>query len=1029
MSTPKKLRYRSDKSDDSDDYFESNEEDDKFEPAIATSSGRLVRPSLGNASKTGINNEINNKEGNDVNVQVPMKRLKNHESDKACAPDFSKIVRYLTAVQQTHNNSLNLLNEEEVKNVQSGRQTLSQFWQSRMRTICSTSQNNPEFSCWKRIEELSPSLTRWLDTHSIGLIIQGSVPNGVQSIGEDESIEKPVSIERQPLPFRLPRKRGRPRKDDLSRTNRLLATPLTEPIERNSLTVNEHLQSLVSKQIEATSSIINQMKRGKGRSTNNSMSSALIDASVSLPSTSFDSTIQKTPQTQFKNNNNSLNQKSQQKSKSTKNSFQKNSKIGDFSLPTEFTLGVNFPVSTNTPLLSSNDDRAKNPKAKAASNRSHSSKEIPSTTTIEETLSSPAITDKQNQPQKIQNGSKSSLFKKKEAGRSNSKSDTNGGVDLPVPNEKQINIPIFSGQTFPFDYDVSPAVQRFESVQVVDIFNNLLPSKPSSTEQTTTYNSLIPGQNGLASVYQNRIDHQKLKQIKSNRQFVQTLFCGGPIAAIAVCPQTLPDGRELFVVATFADEKYLDCSLIEDSHSYLQIWTTNAKLTSETQTNSSSPKLAFLLRIPNAKQICSVSWCPKLIKNEIISNGKEMNFEHSLGLLAVGTFNGRVHIYSFPSDLDSLINTHQCSSSTSAENKTPLVLESVPLLTLCHAPLRNIKMEAKEEGNVKRNSAISSLKEGLDSIPLLKVQWSPFDGSRHIAAISASWFVYIWSIFGDSNEVTLPLWTFPIDGLVSPPMSIGWLEKDKICVSYRNRQFNVHKLQSPNEETSTYSTRLVLECESAKGSGIFCNTRPLIFSGAITFDSYSFNYLGTQQQALCYLSLQQKISDNDDKVIDFVMAANLSNCHQIRVNSACICPISGICSSVGADGRMFSSLNGRLAPRNVTEIDNFMHGRALLQLISHRNTPINYEDDNAENKSTFCYSHVDCLAEKFLEVRLGDCAILEQKNERVNGRSFPETCVDRRLESLTVIDCSYNTMGLTFCGGDSGLVFIVPCTL
>uniref|UniRef100_A0A915N978 Uncharacterized protein n=1 Tax=Meloidogyne javanica TaxID=6303 RepID=A0A915N978_MELJA len=99
-----------------------------------------------------------------------------------------------------------------------------------------------------------------------------------------------------------------------------------------------------------------------------------------------------------------------------------------------------------------------------------------------------------------------------------------------------------------------------------------------------------------------------------------------------------------------------------------------------------------------------------------------------------------------------------------------------------------------------------------------------------------------------------------------------------------------------------------------------------------------------------------------------------------------------------------------------------MHGRALLQLISHRNNPINYEDENnAENKSTFCYSHVDCLAEKFLEVRLGDCAILEQKNERVNGRSFPETCVDRRLESLTVIDCSYNTMGLTFCGGDSGL--------
>uniref|UniRef100_A0A1I8BY64 WD_REPEATS_REGION domain-containing protein n=1 Tax=Meloidogyne hapla TaxID=6305 RepID=A0A1I8BY64_MELHA len=979
MPKSKKLRYTSDKSDDSDYQFESNEEDDKSsQPIVATSSGRLVRPSLSNTSKTGKNDETNNKEDNDISVQVPMQRIKNHDIERTCAPDFSKIVRYLTSVKQTRDNSINLLNEEELKAMKSGRQTLSQFWQSRINTICPTSKNikPSEFSCWKRIDDLSPSLTRWIGTHSIGLIIQGSVPNGIQSLLDDE-IEKIASTERQPLPFKLPRKRGRPRKDDLSRTNRLLATPLAEPTEKNSLTVNEHLQSLVSKQIEATTSIINQMKKGKGRSTNNSMASALIDSSTSLPSTSFSSTIQRTHQTRLKNNISSLNQKSQQKSKSTKNSPQKAVKmeVEDFSLPAEFSHGINF--STEPPLLSSlstNNERIKNDKTKATSNRSHSSKDIPKTTTLDEASSSvlPSTSNKQNQTQKFQNGdnlhSKSPLSKpslRKETGKTQPKYNSNGGVDLPVLNEKQINIPIFSGQTLPFEFDVSPAVQRYESVQVVDIVNNLL-SEPSTTTETTTYNSLIPDQNGLDSAYQNRIEHQKLKKIKSNRRFAQTLFCGGPIADIAVCPHALPDGNELFVVATFADEKYLDCRPTEDEHSYLQIWTTTTKFTDnfDTQTN-------------------------------------------------------------IPSDLDALINTN--SSSTSAENNTPLVLESIPLLTLCHSPLRNIKTE---EGNIRRNNSISSLKEGLDSIPLLKVQWSPFDGSRHIAAISASWFVYIWSIFGDSNEVTLPLWTLPIDGLLSSPMSIGWLEQDKICVSYRNRQFNVHQLQSPSAEMSTYSTRLILECESAKGSGIFCNTRPLLFSGAITFDSYAFNYLGTQQQALCYLALQQKMSGKDDGFIESVMASNLSNCHQIRLTSACICPNSGICSSVGADGRMCCSLNGRLAPKNVIDVDNFMHGRALLQLISHRKNPINYEDDNnTENKSIFCYSHVDCLTEKSLEVRLGDCAILEQKNERVNGRSFPETCVDRRLESLTVVDCSYNTVGLTFCGGDSGLVFIVPCTL
>jgi hypothetical protein len=48
-------------------------------------------------------------------------------------------------------------------------------------------------------------------------------------------------------------------------------------------------------------------------------------------------------------------------------------------------------------------------------------------------------------------------------------------------------------------------------------------------------------------------------------------------------------------------------------------------------------------------------------------------------------------------------------------------------------------------------------------------------------------FIYIWSIFGDSNEVTLPLWTVPIEGLLSPPMSIGWLEHDKgLKLDYKN---------------------------------------------------------------------------------------------------------------------------------------------------------------------------------------------------------------------------------------------------
>jgi hypothetical protein len=38
------------------------------------------------------------------------------------------------------------------------------------------------------------------------------------------------------------------------------------------------------------------------------------------------------------------------------------------------------------------------------------------------------------------------------------------------------------------------------------------------------------------------VDRLVLRQGKKPHQYAQTLFCGGPIAAIAVCPRTLPNG-------------------------------------------------------------------------------------------------------------------------------------------------------------------------------------------------------------------------------------------------------------------------------------------------------------------------------------------------------------------------------------------------------------------------------------------------------------------------------------------------------
>lgn len=44
-------------------------------------------------------------------------------------------------------------------------------------------------------------------------------------------------------------------------------------------------------------------------------------------------------------------------------------------------------------------------------------------------------------------------------------------------------------------------------------------------------------------------------------------------------------------------------------------------------------------------------------------------------------------------------------------------------------------------------------------------------------------------------------------------------------------------------------------------------------------------------------------------------------------------------------------------------------------------------------------------------------------------KKIPDTVLDRRLESLTSFEFSRLTPGLTICGGEAGLVFIVPSVL
>ena len=47
------------------------------------------------------------------------------------------------------------------------------------------------------------------------------------------------------------------------------------------------------------------------------------------------------------------------------------------------------------------------------------------------------------------------------------------------------------------------------------------------------------------------IDRLVLRQGKKPYQYAQALFCGGPMTAISVCPNALPDGKYFYLIVEY----------------------------------------------------------------------------------------------------------------------------------------------------------------------------------------------------------------------------------------------------------------------------------------------------------------------------------------------------------------------------------------------------------------------------------------------------------------------------------------------
>ncbi|KAI1719911.1 hypothetical protein Ddc_09146 [Ditylenchus destructor] len=588
------------------------------------------------------------------------------------------------------------------------------------------------------------------------------------------------------------------------------------------------------------------------------------------------------------------------------------------------------------------------------------------------------------------------------------------------PSELEI-IPIFGSKTFEFENEQSSS--GMENFQVADIGKELLSDDQAARNGATS-------SHGPSKALFDAIKARKRQSYSS-----QILFCGGPVSALRTCPRRTSKGEELVAISTFTDEKTL--SFCDDA-AYVQFWTYPSDL-------STKAKLEFLLEIPNVSAVLCLCWCPIFIE--------PTKDDNVLGYLAVGTNTGIISIYCVPKNLDSL----QCIGQSSSDG-VPLILNAEPVTILSQPNvLVRIPGDTDQEFFIRKtpkkmpqqssdsvtfdaenlmdatNGTSEDQKDTFSDVnhfPVLNVDWSPFLNGRFIAAASASGRIIVWNM--DSKEE--PLVIYPAESS-SPLVTIAWLNENHLCASFRNKLIRIFDVRGAGE--------CIFEEETPRTCGSMVATCPSILPGFVSYDTFILTLFDIQYTCCMYMAL---VSEEDSKNH---LVIPTFNCHQVQAFRTSICDMTGLTGSVGADGRLICALSGRLASHNQTNEHNFSLARTLLHLTSHYRKSDNptleqangnasssklvkqeFQDDNTEpSKRKLCVSHNDCCAHKWLEVRIGDAALRDQTTMRRWRKKIPDTVLDRRLESLTSFEFSRLTPGLTICGGEAGLVFIVPSVL
>uniref|UniRef100_A0A183EQ15 WD repeat-containing protein 45 n=1 Tax=Gongylonema pulchrum TaxID=637853 RepID=A0A183EQ15_9BILA len=151
---------------------------------------------------------------------------------------------------------------------------------------------------------------------------------------------------------------------------------------------------------------------------------------------------------------------------------------------------------------------------------------------------------------------------------------------------------------------------------------------------------------------------------------------------------------------------------------------------------------------------------------------------------------------------------------------------------------------------------------------------------------------------------------------LSPPLSVAYCGEERLAVSFREKMIRIYDIKT---------LRCIIEEGAQRTAGMQVYSRQRLFNGIFSYQQdYTLNGIHLTC-GVCY------VTSGSTKENVFVLP--LANKHEVQVWDMCVCPRTGAVVSVGGDGRLIISQNGRLAPHESDNDLSFNACRVVMTLL------------------------------------------------------------------------------------------------